>query len=650
MAPLHQLAAIVFTDIVGYTAMMQSDEAMAVDNVGRFRKTIENLVILNNGSIIQYYGDGCLLLFNSSVNAVQFSKLIQKEFSELPRLPVRIGIHMGDVLMNEGSIYGDVVNIASRIQALAPPGCIYVSETVHENTKNKKDISCRFVIKEVLKNVIMPVSIYEVTLNSVDNGNSLSFASENSYFKSVPVNSIAVLPFLNLSSDPGQEYFSEGMAEEIINSLTHLQDLKVAGRSSAFQLNEKNQSIKQMGEKLGVNSILKGSIQKQGNRIRITAQLVNAEDGFHMWSEKYDREMNDIFSIQDEIALSITEKLKMTLLEKERNKVTRNRTQNPEAYELYLKGRFLLNRRGAAIPLAIQNFQKAINIDPGFALAYAGYADGNLVLGNYGLAPPAQVMVRAKESAEKAIQLDPSLPEGYCSMGFYYTLYDWNWPEAQKNFLHSFEINPRNTQAHAWYGWNYLTIVKGNFEQGEMHGEMLVKLDPLSAYFNATYSLILCTVGKLSQALEVCHYALELDPNSFISHISEGNILMKMQRYKESIASFKRAMSISNRHHFAVNALIWNYCLTGKTGEARSLMNELKVRSEKEYIAKAFTALSAAYLGETEEAFDFLEQAYMDRDPILLNLKYENWGPSWFREDPRFQELLGKLGFPEQKD
>ncbi len=644
MAPLHQLGAIVFTDIVGYTAMMQNDEEMAVNNINRFRKTIENLVPAHNGSIIQYYGDGCLLLFNSSVNAVQFSKLTQKEFNESPRLPVRIGIHMGDVLLSEGSVFGDVVNIASRIQALAPPGCIYISETVQENTKNKKDITCHFIKKEVLKNVKLPVSIYEVAINTGDNADHFSVSSDRNFFHAVSANSVAVLPFINLTNEPDQEYFSEGMAEEIINSLTHLQDLKVAGRSSAFQLNDKNHSIQQMGEMLGVNSILKGSIQKQGNRVRITAQLINAGDGFHMWSEKYDREMNDIFSIQDEIALSITEKLKITLLEKEKNKVTRTRTQDPEAYELYLKGRFLLNRRGAAIPLAIQNFQKAIDIDPGFALAYAGYADGNLALANYGLAPPRQVMVKAREAAEKSIELDPSLPEGYCSLAFYYTLYEWNWQEAQKNFLHSFEINPRYTQAHAWYGWNYLTIVKGNFEQGEMHGVMLVKLDPLSAYFNATYSLILCTVGKLSQALEVCRYALELDPNSFISHISQGNILMKMERYGESIASFKRALKISNRHHFAVNALIWNYCLTGKTEEARSLMNELKVRSEKEYIAKAFTSLSAAYLGETEEAFTFLEKAFDDRDPILLNLKYENWGPAWFRKDPRFQEILGRLG------
>lgn len=645
MSQSHQLAAIVFTDIVGYTAMMEEDEVTAVENINRFRHTIESSAPGQNGTIIQYYGDGCLLLFNSSVNAVLFAKLLQTDFSVSPSLPVRIGIHMGDVLLKEGNIFGDVVNIAARIQALAPPGCIYISETVHDNTKNKKEIKSRFIKQEQLKNVKSPVSIYEVPIRRVESNFSFPLVPVKSYFIA-PLNSIAVLPFLNMSNDPEQEYFSDGMAEEIINSLAHLQDLKVAGRMSTFQFKGKAESIKEIGEKLGVNSILEGSIRRQGNRLRITAQLINVEDGFHLWSEKYDREMNDIFAIQDEIALSITKNLKMALLEKDKDRINRSRTQNTEAYELYLKGRFHLNRRGASIPASIQYFQRAINTDPDFALAYAGYADGNLVLANYGLVPPKQIMAKARQAAERAIQLDPLLPEGHCSLGFYYTLIEWNWVEAKKNFLRSLELNPRYTQAHSWYGWNYVTIVEGRFEEGEKHGEILVKLEPLSAYFNGTFSLILATVGKLQQALEVCQAGIELDANSFICLISEGNILMGLQRYEESMASFEKAMRISNRHHFAVNGLIWDYCLVGNIEKARSLMNELKERDSKEYIAKTFTAVSAAYLGDLDEAFDYLDQAYHDRDPILINLRHEKWGPQPFRNDPRFRSILERVEFP----
>ena len=645
MSQLHQLAAIVFADIVDYTAMMQEDEVTAVENVNRFRQTVETWVARQNGTIIQYYGDGCLLLFNSSVNAVLFAKLLQKDFSGLPQLPVRIGIHMGDVLVKEGNVFGDVVNIAARIQAVAPPGCIYISETVHENTKNKKEIRSHFIKQHVLKNVKTPVGIYEVPMDSAEVNFLLSNPREKSYFAG-PVNSIAVLSFLNMSNDPEQEYFSEGIAEEIINSLTHIQDLKVAGRMSTFQFKGKNESIKEMGKKLGVNSILEGSIRKQGSRLRITVQLINVEDGFHLWSEKYDREMNDIFAIQDEIALSITEKLKISLLRKDRDKITRSHTQNPEAYELYLKGRFHLYRRGASILSSIQYFQKAIDTDPDFALAHAGYADANLLLANYGLVPPKQIMAKAKEAAERAIELDPLLAEAYCSLGLYYTLFEWNWPEAKKNFLLSLELNPRYTQAHSWYGWNYLTMVEGKFEEGKKHGEIMVKLEPLSATFHGTYAIILYTIGQLKQALEVCQAGIELDANSFICHISEGYILMAMHQYDESISSFKRAMKISNRHHFAVNGLIWTYCLTGNDEKARILMNELKERAKKEYITNTFTGLSAAYLGDLDEAFDYLEKAYNDRDPILNNLRYEKWGPPQFRDDPRFQKLLERIGFP----
>jgi adenylate cyclase len=462
MAQSHQLAAIVFTDIVGYTAMMQEDENLAVENINRFRQTIETKIPEYNGTIIQYYGDGSLLLFNSSVNAVLFTKLLQKEFSESPPLPVRIGIHMGDVFVKEGNVFGDVVNIASRIQALAPPGCIYVSETVHDNTKNKKEAGSHFIKEVMLKNVQSPMGIYEVIVDGNRKPSSLNHFVEMNYFPVVSANSIAVLPFTNMSGDPEQEYFSEGMADEIINSLTHLQDLKVAGRISTSHIKNKNEDVREFGKKLGVRSILEGSIRKQGRRVRITAKLVNVEDGFHVWSEIYDREMDDIFAIQDEIALSITEKLKIVLLEKDRDKMTRSRTTDPEAYELYLKGRFHLNRRGASIVAALQYFQKAIDIDPGFALAYTGFADANLLLGNYGLVSPKLIMQKAKEASEKAIWLDPNLAEPYCSLGFYYTLFEWNWAEAKINFLKSLEINSRYAQAHSWFGLNYLTLIEGS--------------------------------------------------------------------------------------------------------------------------------------------------------------------------------------------
>ena len=396
-----------------------------------------------------------------------------------------------------------------------------------------------------------------------------------------------------------------------------------------------------------MSTVLEGSVRKQGNKLRVTAQLVSVEDGFHLWSEKYDSNIDDIFAIQDKIALSITEKLKVTLLENEREKITESYTQNTKAYELYLKGRFHLNKRGPGILTAMQCFQEAIDTDPDFALPYVGCADANLLLATYGLAPPKLVSPRAKQAAERALQLNPFLCEPYCSLGYYYLYYEYNWAEAKKNFLKSIELNPQYCQAHSWYGWNYLACVEGKFDEAEKHGHILIKLEPLSATYYGFYSLILHIAGKFKEALAVCKMGIELDATSFLCFLNEGNIYITMHKYDEAIHSYEAAMKISNRHHFIVNGLIWTYCLKGDYEKARILMNELKERSANEYIASTFTAFSAAYLGDLDEAFDLLEAAYDNRDPILLILKYENWGPVAFRNDPRFEKILDKIGLPK---
>ena len=357
--------------------------------------------------------------------------------------------------------------------------------------------------------------------------------------KNIPYKSIAVLPFVNMSNDPDQEYFSDGIAEEIINSLTHIKDLKVAGRTSSFQFKGKNTELHELGEKLGVRTVLAGSVRKQGNWLRITAQLVNVEDGYHLWSEKYDRKMDDVFAIQDDIALAITKKLKLTLLKNDRALMTKNYTQNTDAYELYLKGRFYMARRGASILTALQYFQKAIALDPEFALAHAGYADVNLIIAVYGILPPKEAMARAKQSAEKALKLDPSLCEPYCTLGYYYTCYERNWPEAKKNFLKSIEINPRFADGHLRYGWNYLATVEGRFEEAEKHGERAIRLEPLSSYCHASYSLILHCAGKFKEALAICKIGIDLDANSFLCYATAGCVHMALGEYDEAIASFE---------------------------------------------------------------------------------------------------------------
>ncbi|MFN2457215.1 MAG: adenylate/guanylate cyclase domain-containing protein [Chitinophagaceae bacterium] len=646
MTSSRQLAAIMFTDIVGYTALMGEDEQMAFDLLRKNRQTQQPLIKQYNGTWIKEIGDGLLATFQTVTDAVKCASAIQSACNHIPDLKLRIGIHLGEVVFENNDVFGEGVNIASRIQALASIGGICVSEHVYKNIANKKDIKATYVGAEVLKNVKDPVQIYEVQMNDIIIVERES-GTNNAIHPEAPAKSVAVLPFVNMSSDPEQEYFSDGIAEEILNSLVHLKGLKVAGRTSSFRFKGKNLDLREIGEQLGVSNVLEGSLRKQGNKLRVTAQLVNVKDGFHLWSERYDQDIDDIFAIQDEIALAITEKLKVTLLKDDRDKITKTYTQNTKAYDLYLKGRFFINRRGASIMTGIQCFQQAIDIDPDFALAYAGYADAISLTASFGFVKPTNVMNKVKHSAEKAIQLDPHLSEPYCSLAFYYNFFEWNWKEARRNFLKSIELNPRYAQAHYWYGWDYLAWVEGNFDEAEKHGQIAIQLEPLNSICYGAYSQILHKAGKFKEALAVCKTGIELDANSYLCRFNEGVEYMSLQQYDEAISSFENAMQISNRHHLALNCLLWTHCLKGNFEKASALMKELKERSQKEYVANTFTGISAAYLNDVDEAFKYLEAAYNDREPILLSLRNGHWVPPTLTNDPRYKQLIDRIGYPE---
>jgi adenylate cyclase len=335
MSQTRQLAAIMFTDIVGYTALMGDDEQQAFELLKQNRELQKPLIEKYNGKWIKEIGDAVLASFSTVSDAVFCATDIQHSTQQFPNLILRIGIHQGEVVFEDGDVFGDGVNIASRIQTIATPGGIFISESVHNNISNKQGIETRFIKQETLKNVKAPVKIYEVI---TDHGSSKSIMKEQ--IKKSPEKSIAVLPFINMSNDPEQEYFSDGIAEEILNSLAHVKDLKVAGRTSSYQFKGKNVDLREVGDKLGVSTVLEGSVRKQANHLRISAQLINVEDGFQMWSERYDRDLDDIFVIQDEIAMTITEKLKITLLAAERAFIKKTPTVNKAAYDNYLRGRF----------------------------------------------------------------------------------------------------------------------------------------------------------------------------------------------------------------------------------------------------------------------------------------------------------------------
>ena len=436
MTQSRQLAAIMFTDIVGYTALMGEDEQKAFELLRKNRQLQKPLIEQNNGRWIKELGDGVLASFNTVSDAVNTAIKIQEACNVSKEFLLRIGIHHGEVVFEDDDIFGDAVNIASRLQTLAPIGAIWISESIQNTLSNKKEFKTKFVGAELLKNVKEPVRIYEVITSITEKDQSKTSVPEKGKGQTTPQKSIAVLPFVDMSSTHDQEYLGDGLAEEILNSLVHLKDLKVAGRTSSFQFKGSRVDLREVGEKLGVGTVLEGSVRKQGNRLRVTAQLINVADGFHLWSERFDREMDDIFAIQDEIALAITGQLKITLLEKDRERITKTSTQNAEAYEMYLKARFYMYRRGRSILKGLEFAKQAIQIDPGYALAYSSYADANTLAAAYNFTSGKKVIKDVKQAAETAITLDDSLGESYFSLAYYYVCFEWNW-EQSLNYLKS---------------------------------------------------------------------------------------------------------------------------------------------------------------------------------------------------------------------
>ena len=657
MSQHRQLAAIMFTDIEGYTAIMQRDEDQAILLRDRHRDILQQKHTEFNGRVIQYYGDGTLSIFHSAVQAVECALQMQQIFCQAPNVPVRIGLHLGDIIINENHVFGDGVNLASRIESLSVAGAVLISDKIKDEIGNHPEFQTLSMGIYQLKNVERLVEVFALNNDGIVKPDLNKLYGKGQQVKPIKTpsvnktaasffrNSIAVLPFQNMSNDPDQEYFSDGVAEEILNSLSTLKQLKVAGRASSFQFRGIKRDLQEIGEKLGVKTVLEGSVRRQANRIRVTVQLVNIQDGYQLWSQRYDRNMDDIFAVQDEIALSITEKLKLTLLENEKRKVRKN-TENTEAYELYLKGRFYLNRRGGSILKGIKFFQLAVELDPDYALAHTGLADAYLLAASYGLVYPKDAGEKAKEAAETAIRLNPLLCEPYSSLGFYYTCFEWDWTMAEKFFKKSFEINSSYAQAHYWYGLDFLTWAAGDFEKAEQHGKIAIELEPLNSICYGMYAPILHAQGKFHETISVCRRGTELDPYAFTCNLYEGLANIFLGNYNKGLEIFEKFMVLSNKHPFVAGALCITYCLMGEYEKAKYIYDDLVERSKTMYITYTMIGVSAGHLGYIDKAFEYFEKGREARDPIILSLRFEHWMPSKVKEDPRFDEFIRKFNFP----
>jgi serine/threonine protein kinase len=453
--------------------------------------------------------------------------------------------------------------------------------------------------------------------------------------------SIAVLPFVNMSADPENEFFADGITEEIINALAQIKNLRVAARTSAFSFKGKQVDLRIVGERLSVKTVLEGSVRKSGNRVRIMAQLINVADGYHLWSERYDLEMKDIFEVQDEIARAITGRLKIDLAESGKQTLVKAGTKNLEAYELCVKGRNLMYQRGLGIPRALECFRRAVTLDPEYALAWASLADAHGLGAYYGFVNPQVALPQGKEAASRAVAVDPSLAEGHGALAFSRLFWDRDEIESEREFLYALKLNPQYIQARGWYAYLFL-MSAGRAEEAIDQAKQAVALDPLSGYANAVLALTCDLAGRVTEAEKAARHALDLDPSSYLALFTLHDALHHQGRFDESIATAEVALAMSGRHIFVMAGLAATYADWNELVAAKALYGELSSRAAREYISPLFLAVSASAAGESEAAFCLAQQAYEIRDPSV-----QLFGRYWkcssrLREDPRFREILTK--------
>lgn len=457
--------------------------------------------------------------------------------------------------------------------------------------------------------------------------------------------SIAVLPLENISPDKENEYFSDGLTEEIIMNLSKIKNLKVISRTSAMHYKGTKKPLKQIAKELQVQYVLEGSVRKQGSDLRITAQLIDAVQDTHLWAEKYSGTLDDIFDIQEKVAEKIVEALKVKLTTGEQQQLSRRYTDDTEAYQLYLKGRYFWNTRTEdGFKKGIEYFNKAIEKDHNYALAYTGLADAYILMQVYCYLPPHETMPKARSAAQKALQIDPLLAEAHASLGHIKSLYDWDWPGAESEFKRSIELNPGYAPAYMWYGITFFAVL-GRLEEALLQMKKARELDPLSLIINNDVGLIHFFAGRYEQAIEEYRRTLEIDSHFFVSHQSLGLAYLQLGRFDEAIAELQQALILSKNSSVVLASLGQAYGFSGQMSKAEEILARLEALSKERYVSPYAIALVCAGMKDKVKTLDWLQKAYEERILFILHapLKVDP-GFRILHSEPRYIELLKKVG------
>ena len=639
---MRQLSAIMFTDMVGFTALMQDDEHRAKSIRDRHRDTLRQSIEKHGGEIIQFYGDGTLSIFGSAINAVSSAVAAQQALQQEPSIPVRIGLHIGDINRDEDGVYGDGVNVAARIEGLSVPGAVMISGKVFDEIKNHPELPATALGEFDLKNVRRPVRVFAITAPGLVVPDPESMAPQTG----PPEKTIAVLPFVNMSADKENEFFSDGISEELINALTRVEGLQVTARTSSFAFKGKNKDVREIGKKLGVSAVLEGSVRKAGDRVRITAQLVDTSDGYHIFSKVYDRVLEDIFETQDEISLEIVNELRATLPENgEKPSLVRQVTEHSGAYDAYLKGIYCWNQwTPDAARQAVDHFQRAVDLDPEFAQAWGAMARCHAYLAAIGRATRCEDAYGcAHTAAERAIELNPEIEDSHLALALVRLFNDWDRPAAEASFLRAMEINPDSVDV--LHGYSLYLQADERAEEAVAGLERATTLDPLNLPVRDYLGKAHMACGQYDEALTQFDRVLELDPEFRSALEGKGWTYLHMGRLDETIDTFERVRDLTPHPKGGITPLAYALGLAGREAEAEELVALIEEREQEEPDVALDMDLAFIFsgLGRTEEALSRLRRAADKRIGALIFLR--SW-PSWerLRQMSGFEEFLEEHG------
>src|ERR1700682_2589494 len=609
----RRLTAILAADVVGYSRLMGTDEAGTLAELKQIRRElIDGKIAEHQGRIVKLTGDGMLAEFPSVVSAVACAVEMQRQIGERcasapddKRVVFRIGVNLGDVIVEGDDIYGDGVNVAARLQSIAKPGGIAVSQSVRDQVGNRLAFPFADRGEQQLKNIEKPVRVYDVLLQEPEPTAMPSPKREKP--------SIAVLPFTNMSGDPEQEYFSDGITEDIITDLSKISGLFVVARHTAFTYKGRPIKVQQVGQELRVQYVLEGSVRKAGSRVRVTGQLIDSKDGGHVWAERFDRDLTDIFAIQDEITHAIVEQLKVKLLPQEKKSIEQAPTDNVEAYTYYLRWRDFLHRRSKHYwQMARRMFEKAVELDPNYARAYAGIADCDRFLyTHYGIKVPIDTLLA---TTEKALNLDDTLAEAHASRG--------------------------------------LALSAGQrYEEAKTEFEKAIALDPNSFEAHFFYARTMVAQGNLALAAKLFERASEIWPDDYQTPCLLIAIYRSLGRLEDSKAAARKGSKLAERElalhpedprpaHLGAAALIE----LGETDRARDWIAAPLAIDPDDPLTQYNVACSYAILGDLDAALDTLEQASPRWGPELINWAKHDSDFDPIRNHPRFQKVLEAAG------